>query len=210
MHVFAAPTVLQEGCDGSDGHGSSGGRRTRPRPRRPDRRRPTAGTGRSPPCRASSFTRDRRRPRQAAVRRLREVDVRWCAHRVPVLVRQVDVARVGRARGEVLDDPVAEVRVRERAVRVLDRRRRDHERGPRDAVVGRLRHVDVADAVLVLRVEAADEGDVDVPVRVDRRIDVGVRRRRRSRGVVSFTAFENVCPRSRETATMILPAPLRR
>src|SRR5207244_8463030 len=47
----------------------------------------------------------RRLPREAAVRRLREVDVHVPAGRVIVLVRQVDVTRPARAGGEVLDDP---------------------------------------------------------------------------------------------------------
>ena len=93
--------------------------------------------------------------------------------RVPVLVGQVEVAGVGGARREVLEDPITEVRRREVAVRVLDRRSGYHERAPRPTVVGRLRDVDVADLVLV-QVEAALEGDVDRAVGADRRVDVRV------------------------------------
>ena len=85
---------------------------------------------------------------------------------------------VGRAGGEVLDDPVAEVRVGQEPVRVLARRGRLDE-GPEGlAVVDRLGDEDVADAILVLRVEAADEGHVERSVTADRGVDV----RRRGRG----------------------------
>src|SRR5207245_7242355 len=56
---------------------------------------------------------DRRRPRDAAVGRLRELHVHLPAHRVPVLEREIEVARVGRTRGEAFGDPVTEPRVRQ-------------------------------------------------------------------------------------------------
>src|SRR5436190_2196641 len=85
---------------------------------------------------------------------------RYACCGVPVLVRQIRVARMGRACSEVLEDPVAELRVREGAGRVFDRARCDDEWCPRAPVVRRPRHVHVADLVLV-QVEAADERDVD-------------------------------------------------
>ena len=100
--------------------------------------------------------------------------------RIPVLISQVEMARKSWTRGEVLEDSVTEVRRREVAKRVLDRRGRDHERAPRLPVVRRLRHVDVPDLVLV-QVEPALERDVDRAVGADRGIHVGVPRRRRGR-----------------------------
>jgi len=53
---------------------------------------------------------DRARPRQAAVGRLNELDVELGP--VPVFPDEVDVSRMLRARDEMLEDPVAEGRVR--------------------------------------------------------------------------------------------------
>ena len=74
-------------------------------------------------------------PAQSAVRGLDEVHVHVSAGRVVVLVREVDVTQPPRAGREVLDDPVAELRRREKAVRVLDRACREREGRPSDAVV---------------------------------------------------------------------------
>ena len=105
----------------------------------------------------------------SAVGRLCELHVHLAEERVPVLVREVEMVRVRRARREALGDAVAEARVRQ--VRGRDRgyRRDRHERAERPRVIGRARDVDRARAAV--RGEP-DDRDVDVSRRVDLGIDV--------------------------------------
>src|SRR4051794_8257984 len=65
-------------------------------------------------------------PRETPVGGLAESHVELAGGGVPVLVGEIEVAGVGGARREALDDAVAEVRVGEEAVRVLARRGRLH------------------------------------------------------------------------------------
>ena len=78
---------------------------------------------------------DWRPPREAAVRRLSEHHVRLARDRIPVLVREVEVAGIGRARREVLGDAAAETSVRIHLARRDGHGRDRHERPERAGVV---------------------------------------------------------------------------
>src|SRR6266516_7284567 len=113
---------------------------------------------------------DWRRPMLAAVYRLRELHVRLANEWIPVLIGEVEMAGIGRARREVLDDAAAETRVRVHLARRDVHRRDRNERAERPAVVGRAGDVDRR-ARSVRR--ARDDGDIEVPCRVDLRVDEG-------------------------------------
>src|SRR5262249_15566267 len=102
---------------------------------------------------------DRVRPRVAAVGRLRELDVELSA--VPVLPDHVEVAGIGGAGREVLEDPVTEGRVRQTAPGHHARRGDGHEPRPGDAIIGGPRDVD--GLLVVGRRLVRGDGDVDVP-----------------------------------------------
>src|SRR5205823_11731827 len=90
--------------------------------------------------------------------------------RIPVLVGQVEVAGIGGAGGEVLDDAAAEARVRVYLARRDGRGRDRDERAERAAVIGRARDVNRMRAAV--RRERHDR-DEKVACRVDLRVDVG-------------------------------------
>ena len=85
---------------------------------------------------------DRRRPGEAAVGGLRELHVHLAPERIPVLVREVEMARIGRARGEALHDPVCGSAYSVSPPVGMRHGRDGHERAEAAAVIDRSGDVD--------------------------------------------------------------------